>query len=118
MKIHTKDKVKIIAGKDKGKEGTVLRVFTDTGRVLVEGVNKVKRHVKPGAASKEGGIISIERPIAISNVMYIDTKSGKPVKLGFRIVDNKKYRISKESGEVIGLAEQAPKAKKAKGKMK
>lgn len=101
MKIRKDDKVKIIAGKDKGKEGKVLAVFTSTSKVLVEGVNKVKRHVKPGAVSKEGGIISIEKPITVSNVMVIDSKSGKPTKVGFKVIDGKKYRVSKSSGEVL-----------------
>src|SRR5207253_2800845 len=116
MKIHTKDKVKIIAGKDKGKEGIVLKVFPDF-RVIVEGVNKVKKHVKPGSVSKEGGIIAVERPISISNVMYIESKSGKPIKLGFKIVDGRKYRISKASVEVIGLSDQAQKASPKKAKI-
>lgn len=101
MKIHVGDKVKVIAGKDKGKEGAVLRVFTKEGKVLVEGVNKVKRHVKPGAVSKEGGIIQIEKPVDVSNVMYIDAKAGKPVRVGYKLIENKKYRISKKSGEAL-----------------
>lgn len=112
MKIHTGDKVKIIAGKDKGKEGTVIRVFTADQKVLVEGVNKVKKHVKPGSVSKEGGILSIERPISLSNVMYIDSKTSKPVKLGFKIVDGKKYRFSKESNEVLDLSKEKKASKK------
>ena len=116
MKIHTGDRVKIIAGKDKGKEGTVIKVYGLEHKVLVEGVNKVKKHVKPGSVSKEGGIIAIERPISVSNVMYIDAKSSKPVKLGYKIVDGKKYRFSKETNEVLDLAKEKKTKSKAKAK--
>lgn len=74
MKIKKDNKVKVITGKDKGKEGTVLRVFRKRNKILVEGVNISKRHVKPGAVSKEGGIISVERPIDASNVMLVISK--------------------------------------------
>ena len=74
MKIHKDDKVKIITGKDKGKTGKVLKTYGAKAKILVEGVNIVKRHVKPGAVSKEGGIISIERPIHVSNAMVVDGK--------------------------------------------
>ena len=75
MKVRRNDKVKVITGKDKGKEGTVVRVFKKTNKVLVEGINIVKKHVKPGAVSKEGGIISMERPIDASNVMVVGSKA-------------------------------------------
>ena len=101
MKIQKDDKVKIIAGKDKGKVAKVLKVYPDRERVLVEGVNIVKRHVKPGVLSKEGGIISIERPIHMSNVMYFDAKLNQPVRVGYRIIDGKKYRVNKKNKEVI-----------------
>ncbi len=74
MRIHTNDKVKIITGKDKGKTGKVLKIYEAKAKILVEGVNIVKRHVKPGAVSKEGGIISVERPIHVSNAMVVDGK--------------------------------------------
>jgi len=101
MKIKLNDKVKIIAGKDKGKEGKVVKILKETNAAVVEGFNKVKRHVKPGAVSKEGGIIAIEKPINVSNLMVIDPKTGKPARIGYKIIDGKKYRISKKSGEVI-----------------
>ena len=104
MKIHKGDKVKVITGKDKGKEGKVLAVYQLKNKVLVEGVNKVKKHVKPGTVSKEGGIVVIEKPIDVSNVMYIDSNSGNPVRVGFKIVEGQKYRINKKSGEIIGKA--------------
>lgn len=101
MKIHKDDRVKIITGKDKGKTGKVLKTYENKDKVLIEGVNIVKRHVKPGAVSKEGGIISIERPIHISNVMVTGGKGSKPVKIGYKIVDGKKYRVNRKSGEVV-----------------
>ncbi|HAI63171.1 MAG: 50S ribosomal protein L24 [candidate division WWE3 bacterium GW2011_GWF2_41_45] len=101
MKILKDDKVKVIAGKDKGKTGKVLKVLLAKGKVLVEGVNIIKKHVKPGKVSKEGGIISMEKPVNVSNVMLIDQKSGDPVRVGYKIIDGKKYRINKKSGEVI-----------------
>ena len=107
MKIHKGDKVKVITGKDKGKIGTVLKVFKDKNgfkhRVLVEGVNRVKKHVKPGAGSKEGGIITVERPIPVSNVMYFSDKLGRPVRVGYTIKDGKKYRICKKSGDILDV---------------
>ena len=67
----------------------------------MEGVNIVKRHVKPGAVSKEGGIIKIERPIHVSNVMVMDVKESVPARVGYKIVDNKKYRISKKTKDLL-----------------
>lgn len=101
MKIKKGDKVQIISGKDKGKTGTVLMVLPERNAVLVEGANIVKRHVKPSATVKEGGIVSIEKPIDASNVMYFDEKANRPVRIGYKIVDGKKYRISKKTGDVL-----------------
>jgi len=102
MKIRTGDKVKIISGKDKGKVASVFKVLTGVNKIVVEGVNIAKKHVKPGAVSKEGGIIKIEKPISVSNVMYFDEKLGKPTRLGYKIIDGKKYRFSKKTGEIVG----------------
>ena len=102
MKIHKNDKIKVILGKDRGKTGKVLMVLTESAKVVVEGVNIVSRHVKPGKVSKEGGIIKIEKPIAISNVMLVCGKCGKPVRLGYSIAGGKKYRVCKKCGEVFG----------------
>lgn len=93
MKIRKNDKVKIITGKDKGKEGTVLKVLIQEGRVVVEGVNIVKKHVKPGAVSKEGGIIEVEKPINMSNVMVMCGKCKRPVRVCFLIKEGKKTRV-------------------------
>lgn len=101
MKIRKDDKVKVMTGKDKGKISKVLRVLNDKNKIVVEGVSVVKKHVKPGVISKEGGIISIEKPVDVSNVMYYDDSSKKVVKVGYKVVDGKKYRVSKESGEIL-----------------
>jgi large subunit ribosomal protein L24 len=101
MKIKKGDKVKIILGKDSGKVATVLKVLNESGKIVVEGVGVVKKHVKPGAVSKEGGIISIEKPIDASNVMYFDEKINKPVRIGYKLINGKKYRFSKKSGEIL-----------------
>ena len=101
MKIRKGDKVKVIAGKDLGKIGLVLRVLTDKDAVVVEGVNIAKKHVKPGAVSKEGGIIKKEAPIHVSNVMYVDADSGKAVRLGKKVVDEKIYRVNKATGKIL-----------------
>ena len=89
MKIRIKDKVRVISGKDKGTIGTVLKVFPVRRRVVVEGVNKVKKHIKPGTTSKEGGIIDIEKPIDISNVMYYDETVKETTKIGFKFIGGK-----------------------------
>jgi len=101
MKIRAGDKVKVISGKDKGKVGKVVKVYKDDDRVLVEGVNIVKKHIKPGVANEKGGIVQIERPVHISNVMYFDEKANKPTRLGMQLVEGAKYRISRSSGDVV-----------------
>jgi large subunit ribosomal protein L24 len=101
MKIKKGDKVKVIAGKDNGKIAVVLTVLNKKDKIVVEGVNMAKRHVKPGTISKEGGIISIERPIHVSNVMFVEEKTSKPVRIGYKNIDGKVYRVSKKSGEVL-----------------
>lgn len=78
MKIHKGNKVKVIAGKDKGKVGTVIKAFPKLSMVLVEGVNLVKKHVKPGSVSKEGGLVKFEKPVHVSNVKL--EKETAPVK--------------------------------------
>ncbi len=102
MKIRKNDKVKVIAGKDLGKEGTVLRVFASKNQVLVEGVNMAKRHVKPGKVNKEGGILDMERPMDVSNVLVICDKCNTPTRIGSKTEKNKKFRVCKKCGEVLG----------------
>ena len=99
MKIKTGDTVKVIAGKDKDKEGKVLSVDKKTGRVVVEGVNMVTKHAKPSASNQQGGIINKEAPIDASNVMYV--QNGKATRIGYKVEDGKKVRVAKETGEVI-----------------
>ena len=99
MKIKTGDTVKVIAGKDKDKEGKVLSVDKKTGRVVVEGVNMVTKHAKPSAANQQGGIINKEAPIDASNVMYV--QNGKATCIGYKVEDGKKVRVAKKTGEVI-----------------
>ena len=102
MKIVKGDKVKILHGKERGKEGVVKTVFREDGKVLVEGVNFAKRHVKPGTVSKEGGIINVEKPLFVSNVAVMCTKCARPVRAGFTIVNGKKNRVCKRCGEMLG----------------
>lgn len=97
MKIKTGDTVKVIAGKDKGKEGKVLSV--KEGKVLVEGVGMVTKHTKPSATNQQGGIVNKESYIDISNVMYLH--KGKPTRVGFKMDGDKKVRVAKATGEVI-----------------
>ena len=103
MRITKGDTVRVMRGEDKGKEGKILRVFTKTGRVTVEGVNIVKRHRKARRAEEQSGIIEFPAPIHASNVMLLDpTKDGKPTRVRMRIdEDGTKERISVKSGEPI-----------------
>jgi large subunit ribosomal protein L24 len=101
MKLRLKDKVKVISGKDKGKTGEVIKVLLLKNKVVVQGVNIVKKHVKPGVVNKEGGIITFEKPVDVSNVMFFDEKENKPSRLGYTLVDGKKFRVIKETGEVL-----------------
>lgn len=99
MKIKKGDTVKVIAGKDVDAEGKVLAVDAKAGKVLVEGVNMVKKHTKPSAANQNGGIIEKEAYIDISNVMLM--YKGKATRVGFKIEKDKKVRYAKSTGEVI-----------------
>ena len=101
MHVKKGDKVKVITGKDKGKEGVILAAFPKQDRVLVEGVNIVKKHVKPNQLNPQSGIVSQEAAIHVSNVMLIDPKSGEPTRVGYEIKDGKKVRVAKKSGVVI-----------------
>ena len=97
MKIKTGDTVRVIAGKDKDKEGKVLAV--KNGKVLVEGVGMVTKHTKPSAANAQGGIVNKESFIDISNVMYLH--NGKTTRIGFKMDGDKKVRVAKATGDVI-----------------
>ncbi len=101
FKIKKGDKVVVITGRDKGKSGEVLRVLRDENRVLVQGVNMVKRHTRPGAG-QAGGIVEKEAAIHLSNVAHIDPKSSKPTRVGYKTLgDGRKVRFAKRSGEVL-----------------
>ena len=99
FKIKKGDTVKVIAGKDNGKEGKVISVNQKTGKVLVEGVNMITKHSKPSAANANGGIVQKEAPIDGSNVMLV--YKGKATRVGFDVKDGKKVRVAKATGEVI-----------------
>ena len=99
MKIKVGDTVKVIAGKDKDKEGKVIAVNRKDGKVLVEGVNMLTKHTKPSAANQNGGIIHQEGYIDASNVMYLH--KGQATRVGFKMDGDKKVRFAKKTGEVI-----------------
>ncbi len=101
MHVKKGDKVMVISGKDKGKTGVILSSFPKKDRVLVEGVNIIKKHSKPSQMNPQGGIINQEAPIHVSNVMPIDPKTGEPTRVGIKEVDGKKVRYAKKSGEVL-----------------
>ena len=99
-KIKVGDTVRIIAGKDKGREGKVLRIDHEAGRLVVEGANMITKHNKQSAKNPNGGILKVEGTIAMSNVMLL--KDGKPVRVGFTVKDGKKVRVAKtENGPVV-----------------
>ena len=99
LKIKKGDTVKVIAGKDKDKEGKVIAVNPKKNTVLVEGVNMITKHTKPNMANQQGGIIHQEGPIDISNVMYVH--KGKATRVGFKMDGDKKVRFAKTTGDVI-----------------
>ena len=101
MKIKKDDKVKIISGKDNGKTGKVIRVISAEGKLIVEGVNIVKKHVKPKSQKEKGQRVEAPGPIDASNVMLICPKCGKAVRVGFEIKDDKKVRICKKCGAEV-----------------
>jgi large subunit ribosomal protein L24 len=101
MKLRKGDPVVVLSGKDKGKEGTVLRVLPKEGKVIVEGVNIAKKHQRPVRATMQAGIIDKDMPMDASNVAYVH--KGKPTRLGYRFDDDgKKVRVARRTGEVIG----------------
>ena len=99
LKIKKGDTVRVIAGKDKDKEGKVLLVNAKKNTVVVEGVNMITKHEKPSMANQQGGIVNKEAPINISNVMYLH--KGKPTRIGFKVEGDKKVRVAKSTGEAI-----------------
>jgi large subunit ribosomal protein L24 len=104
IKLHVKkdDQVMVIAGKDKGKSGKVLRVLPEKGRVLVESLNLIKRHTRPSKSNNEGGIIEKEAPITISNVQLLCQGCNKPARTGIRVLeDGSKVRFCKKCNEIV-----------------
>jgi large subunit ribosomal protein L24 len=99
-KIRKGDRVVVLTGKDKGREGAVSKVFPKEQRVLVSGLNIVQRHTRPTQFDPQGGIKNKEAPIHVSNVALVDSK-GKPTRVGFRVEGDKKVRFAKTTGEVI-----------------
>jgi len=101
MHVKKGDKVTVLSGKDKGKQGTILQALPKKERVLVEGVNMVKIHAQPSQDNPQGGILNQEAPIHVSNVLPIDPKSGEPTRVGYEVRNGKKVRIAKKSGEPL-----------------
>ena len=99
-KIRKGDRVMVLTGKDKGRQGSVLKVFPKDERVLVEGLNIVHRHTRPSQGDPQGGIKNKEAPLHVSNVAIVDSK-GKPTRVGVRMDGDKKVRFAKTTGEVI-----------------
>ena len=115
MKLSQGDSVVIIAGKDKGKKGTVMRVLADKNRVIVSGINMMTKHVKR-TAQTEGKIVKLETSISASNVQIVDPKTGKPSRIGYRVdaATGKKVRFAKKSGTVLGRVKVEPSAAEKK----
>ena len=103
MHIKKDDIVQVITGDDKGKRGRVLSVNPDGGKVTVEGVNRVYKHMKPNRRNQQGGRLSKEMPVDVSNVMLIDPQTNKPTRVGIRYLDDgSKERFAKKSGATLG----------------
>ncbi|WP_137624878.1 50S ribosomal protein L24 [Lactiplantibacillus pingfangensis] len=99
MLIKTGDKVRVISGKDRGQEGTVKSVIKSKNRVVVEGVNMIKKHQKPTNVNPQGGIVDVEAALDASNVMVLDPSTNEPTRLGVRREDGKRVRYAKKSGK-------------------
>jgi large subunit ribosomal protein L24 len=100
-KIKKGDSVVVVAGRDKGKKGSVLKMLPKEGRAIVQGVNVAKRHTKQ-SASTQGGIVSKEMPIHVSNIAHVDPSDNKPTRIGYKMLDDgSRVRVAKRSGEVI-----------------
>ena len=105
-RLKKNDRVRVISGNHRGKEGKILKIFRDKKRIIVEGVNIIKRHTRPTQKNPQGGITQKEAPIHISNIMLIDPKSNEPSRIGMQIItddsgNRKRMRYGKKSGEII-----------------
>jgi len=112
MAIHVKkgDMVVILAGDDKGKTGEVLRVNSKEDKVLVQGINRVYRHMKPSRQNPHGGRVQKEMPLHISNVLPVDPETSQPTRVGFKISeDGSKERIARKSGKSLGMVKKTTK---------
>jgi len=107
MKIRKNDQVVVISGNHRGRKGKVLKVFPDSQRVIIEGINLIKRHTRPSQRNPQGGIVEKEAPIHVSNVMLADPKLGVPTRVGTRMLkgssknSRNRVRVAKKSGEII-----------------
>jgi large subunit ribosomal protein L24 len=102
FRLRKNDTVQVITGEYKGKTGRIIKVFTDKNRALVEGLNMVKRHTKPNQKNQQGGILQKEAPLALSNLMLVCPKTGKPTKTGVSVLEGgKRVRFSKRAKEII-----------------
>lgn len=101
MKIKKNDTVLIIAGKDKGKQGKVLRSLPKEGKIVVEGLNLSKKHQKPRRSGEKGQIVEISRPLAVSNVKLVCPKCGQAARIGYKITENEKLRVCRKCGSEI-----------------
>lgn len=107
MKVRKNDQVVVIAGNARGKRGKVLKVFPERSRVIVEGVNIIKRHTRPNQRNPQGGIVQREAPIHISNVMLVDPKTNEPTRVGMKVVKDEgtrkqqRMRVSRTTGETF-----------------
>lgn len=101
MKIKKGDQVLIIAGKDRGKQGKVISSFPKRGKITIEGMNLRKKHMKPKKSGEKGQIINLPGPISVSNVKILCSKCGKATRIGYKILENKKYRVCKKCSQEI-----------------
>ena len=100
LKIKKGDNVVVLSGSSKGMKGSVLKVYPEKGKAIVEGVNKIKKHTKPNAENPQGGIVETEAPIYVSKLALVDS-NGKPTRVGYEIKGDKKVRIAKKTGKEI-----------------
>ena len=99
MKIHKNDIVLIIAGKGRGKQGKVLTAFPERGKITVEGINLRKKHMKPKKSGEKGQVVHLPGPISVSNAKIVCSKCGKASRTGFKVLENKKYRVCKKCSQ-------------------